>query len=83
MADQKKERAARATTRTQSIEAALIPDALLDVRTVGTLAGMGRTNIYIRCKAGTFPQPIRLSKRCTRWRSGDVMAWLQSQAAAV
>jgi prophage regulatory protein len=31
-------------------------------------------------KAGTFPKPIKLSKRVTAWRVGDVRQWLADPA---
>ena len=32
-------------------------------------------------KAGTFPKPIKLSKRVTAWKVGDVRAWINEQTA--
>ena len=28
-----------------------------------------------------FPQPIKLSERCTRWKLSEIEAWEQAQAA--
>ena len=35
--------------------------------------------LWRKVKAGTFPQPLKLSARVTAWRVGDVRAWLQQQ----
>ena len=32
-------------------------------------------------KAGTFPQPVKVTDSITAWRTGDVRAWLQSQGS--
>ncbi|HEY8878645.1 MAG TPA: AlpA family phage regulatory protein [Roseateles sp.] len=30
-------------------------------------------------RAGTFPQPVKLSARCTAWRCEEVRAWIQDR----
>lgn len=62
----------------QPLHAAQIHDALLKLRTVQALTGLGKTSIYERIKTGEF-KPIRLGARCLRFRAGDVQAWLQAQ----
>lgn len=62
----------------QPLHAAQISDALLKLRTVQALTGLGKTSIYARIKAGEF-KPVKLGKRCTRFRAADVSAWLQAQ----
>lgn len=54
-------------------------DRLVDIKVVSPLAGLGRSAIADRVKANLFPQPIRLSSRCTRWRLSEVQAWVASQ----
>lgn len=63
----------------QPLHAAEIADALLKLQTVQALTGLGKTSIYERIKTGEF-KPVRLGCRCTRFRAGDVQAWLQAQA---
>lgn len=63
----------------QPLLAAQIADALLRLPTVQALVGLSKTTIYALAAKGEFPQPIRRGNRCTRWRSGDVTAWLQAQ----
>jgi len=53
--------------------------ALINVKTVCAATGFkSATSIYQLLDKG-FPQPIRLSSRCTRWRVRDVRAWLEAQ----
>lgn len=65
----------------QPLDAARIPDALLNIKTVQALTGVSVCTIYRREAAGTFPSAVRNGKRCTRWRAADVTAWLASQVA--
>lgn len=30
-------------------------------------------------RKGAFPQPVKLTSRCTRWRLSDVLAWEQER----
>lgn len=64
----------------QPLDAAHHPDAHLTAETVASLAGAGRSTIYAMVAAGRFPKPIKRGARCTRWRAGDVTAWLKAQA---
>lgn len=34
--------------------------------------------LWRKVSAGTFPKPVKLSKRVTAWRVGDVRAWLNA-----
>lgn len=69
-------------TPQQPLEAANVPDALLKIRTVAALTGRCENSIYRLEKLGEFPRAIRAGKRCTRWRAGDVKAWLAAQATS-
>lgn len=65
----------------QPLHAAQVAEALLRIATVEAVTGLGRSSIYAKLKAadGSFPQPIRLGARCTRFRAGDIQAWLAAQ----
>ena len=63
----------------QPLHAVQIQDALLNLRTLQSLSGLGKTTIYELIKTGEL-KPIKLGSRCTRFRAGDVQAWLQAQA---
>ncbi|MFN8866720.1 MAG: helix-turn-helix transcriptional regulator [Pseudomonadota bacterium] len=65
----------------QPLHAAQVADALLKLPTVEALTGLSRSTIYARLSRNEFPQPVRLGARCTRFRAGDVQAWLAAQAA--
>lgn len=62
----------------QPLHVAQIQDALLNLRTLQALSGLGKTSIYERIKAGEL-KPIKLGTRCLRFRAGDVQTWLQAQ----
>jgi prophage regulatory protein len=66
----------------QPIDALLIPDALLKMRTVNDVTGLSPATIYRKVAAGEFPAPIRLGSRCTRWRALAVRHWLATQTAS-
>lgn len=66
------------TRSEQPLHAAQIHDALLNLRTVQALSGLGKTSIYGLIKTGEL-KPVRLGARMTRFRAGDVQAWLQAQ----
>lgn len=61
-----------------------LPDeAGISVKVIAALTGNGVSTIW-RYKANdpTFPPSIKLSARCTRFRVGDVRAWLAGREAA-
>ena len=62
----------------QPLHAAEIPDALLKLSTVVALTGLGKTSVYAKALTGELT-PIRLGKRCTRWRARQVQQFLQAQ----
>ena len=62
----------------QPLSASQIDGALLKIKTVQAITGLGKTSIYARIKAGEF-RPIRLGNRCTRFRASEVQAWLLAQ----
>lgn len=68
--------------RRQPLEVANHPDAQLMLETVIALTGRSSSTLYRMMAAGQFVQPIRHGKRCTRWRAGDVTAWLRAQATS-
>ena len=51
-------------------------DALIDLKMVSTLASRSRSSIYRDIQLGYFVKPIRLGKSSSRWRVGDVRAYL-------
>jgi len=63
---------------TQPLESANNPAALLRFSTVQALTGLSRSTIYSKIRDQAFPQPVKLGTRCTRFKAGDVTAWLES-----
>lgn len=55
------------------------PFRLLTVREVAEIAGIGVPTVWKWVAARTFPEPIKLSSHATRWRSDEVMAWIDSR----
>lgn len=66
----------------QPLQAALVPDALLRISVVEQLTGLGESTIRRKMATADFPQPIKNGTRCTRWRAGEVTAWLREQGVA-
>ena len=71
----------RARALSQPIEAALHDDALLKMRTVTALTGRSASSIYRLVAAGEL-KAIKRGTRCTRFRAGDITAWLRAQGQA-
>jgi prophage regulatory protein len=59
----------------------LHPEQRLKADQVFTLVGYGRSKTYAEIAAGRFPAPERRGSRCSRWRAGDVLAWLNAQGS--
>jgi predicted DNA-binding transcriptional regulator AlpA len=58
-----------------------LPDeAQVSIKKVATLIDSGISTAWRYLATDpTFPKPIRLSARCTRFRVGDVRAWIASK----
>lgn len=50
--------------------------ALLDVNEVSRRTALSRTTIWRKRREGTFPEPLRLSEQCVRWRSDHIENWI-------
>lgn len=58
-------------------------DAIVSVRAIAALTGNGVSTIWrYAAQNPDFPKPVKLSARCTRFRVGDVRAWLAGKEAA-
>lgn len=57
----------------------LPPDdlALVDGRVAEAVTGLKKSARYARAAEGTYPKPLPLSARCSRYRSGDLRRWLE------
>lgn len=57
------------------------PDpVLINIKAASQMMGVTPATIYARLKAKVpgFPQPVRLSSRCTRFRRREVVAYVES-----
>ncbi len=45
------------------------------------MSGFQKTAIWEKSKNGTFPKPIKLSRRVTVWVKQEVEAWVQQKIA--
>lgn len=60
-----------------------LPDgALVDVTALAAYTEQGVSTVWRKVKTDPLhPQPIKLSHRCTRFRVGDIRAYLAAKAA--
>lgn len=75
-----------AKTQAQPARQATLPpagenDALIDIGGVQLLICMSSSWVHAAVREGEFPAPVIRLSRCTRWRIGDVRAWLIERAA--
>ncbi len=76
-------REAKSATRSNNLDAALIPHALLRVPTAAQIAGLSEATLYRKAASDpTFPKLIKIGARCTRIRAGDLTSWLAAQGRA-
>jgi prophage regulatory protein len=57
------------------------PLCLLRLPDVIARVGLRRTAIYAAVQAGTFPQPIKLGRRCVAWDSYSIETWIRERIA--
>lgn len=50
-------------------------DNFLSDKIVAGRYGVSRATIWRWAQTGRFPQPVKLSPGCTRWRSSDIEQW--------
>lgn len=62
--------------KVQPLHSVEVADALLKMRTLQDLSGLGKTTLYAKIKAGEL-ESIRLGKRCTRFRASEVQRFLR------
>jgi prophage regulatory protein len=70
---------AAAILNAPAVPADLADLQLLDIKAVSPLVGLKSSAIFERVRAKTFPAPIRLGQRCTRWTAKSIRAWLLEQ----
>lgn len=58
------------------------PQRLLRLPDVCALVALGKSSIYEGVKAGTFPAPIKLSRRAVCWSASSIDAWITARIKA-
>ena len=51
---------------------------LLKLTQVEQRVGLKHSAIYRLMRAGRFPEPLKISSRCVRWRSDEIDAWVDA-----
>ena len=54
-------------------------DAILRFNDVRRAAGLSRTTIWRKERAGTFPRHVNISDNCVGWLSSHIEDWIQDQ----
>ena len=73
-------KAFRRSINAQPLEVARNPDALLTLKTAVAISGLSEPTLYRKAKTDPkFPRFVKMGKRCTRIRAGDLIAWLALQ----
>ena len=58
-------------------------DRLLRLPEVEGITGLKRSTIYMMAQEGTFPRPVKLTKRSSAWRNSEIQQWIDSREVAV
>lgn len=58
------------------------PQRLLRLPEVESLVGIRKSSIYEGVKAGTFPAPVKLSRRAVCWPAAAIDAWITERIKA-
>lgn len=61
-----------------------LPDAaMISIKALATVVDKGISTVWRNCKQDPdFPKPIRLGPGCTRFKVGDIRAYLAAKASA-
>ncbi len=57
------------------------PDRLIKLPEVIAIVGLGKTMIYRKMRAGSFPQACKAGGYSTRWSEREVRDWVAEQLA--
>lgn len=56
-------------------------DKFIRLPSVEEVTALKKSSIYAMIKAGTFPKPVVLSRRCSVWSEAAVLSWVQARIA--
>ncbi|MBW2186923.1 MAG: AlpA family phage regulatory protein [Deltaproteobacteria bacterium] len=51
-------------------------DSLLRMKQVLEIVPLGKSTVWKMVAENKFPQPVKLSERCTAWRESDIQRWM-------
>lgn len=56
---------------------------MIDIKEVAAMCGIGQSTVWklLKDPASGFPQPIRFTNRCCRWKVEDIKDWCQGLSA--
>lgn len=54
----------------------------ITLKEVSDLVGLKKSAIYERISVGTFPGPIRISSKCSRWSLVEIQEWIEKAVEA-
>jgi prophage regulatory protein len=57
-------------------------DRLIPIGEVCSISGYGRSSVFKFSAQGSFPAPVRLSRRCVRWSELAVRKWVNERVSA-
>ncbi|WP_417338892.1 helix-turn-helix transcriptional regulator [Halomonas kashgarensis] len=57
-------------------------DKYLSVIELANRYGIARCTLWRWVREGRFPAPVRLGRRCTRWREADIASYEKSMEMA-
>lgn len=46
------------------------------------VAGLAKSTVWEHVRRGTFPQPVKVTDKCTAWRSDEIENWMASRPRA-
>lgn len=54
---------------------------LIRIEEVSEMTGLKKSALYQRISENTFPSPIKLGARCSRWNLVEVQKWIERAIA--
>jgi prophage regulatory protein len=58
------------------------PESFLRISQVEARVGLRKSSIYEQVRRGTFPAPIKLSRKCACWPASSIDAWIRGHINA-
>jgi prophage regulatory protein len=56
--------------------------AIMRIREVMEMVGIGRATIYRLLSRGDFPKPLKLGERSIGWREDEIQSWIEGRDRA-